>query len=188
MKQKEIAPGIVVYDNVFENSNYLIEQLEESGLEWDRAKLFGGGKTIEQAEVYRSTDTVFLTPDKTKSNDLLNSLLNEFNNETHLAVKDYIIKFNANVVSSETPQLLRYNVGQQFKNHIDDHASGTRRVSLVYYINDNYTGGELVFDKFGVEIKPTKNQLLVFPSGFMYSHEAKAVLSGTKYAMVQWMA
>jgi Rps23 Pro-64 3,4-dihydroxylase Tpa1-like proline 4-hydroxylase len=187
MKQREIAPGIVAYDDVFVNSYNLVKGLEDSSLEWTPAKILVDNPVSQKEESYRSTDMILMTQDRVMSDSLLYSFLQEFNKEIVAPLQDYFGRFNANATKFEIPQLLRYGVGQNFKIHIDDHANLTRRVSLVYYINDDYTGGELFFDKFGLEVKPMKNQLIIFPSNFMYSHEARAVTDGTKYAIVQWM-
>ena len=83
--------------------------------------------------------------------------------------------------------ILKYGEGQQFTNHIDDHPSYHRRVSTVYYLNDNYTGGEINFPRFNVTFKPKANQMIVFPSTYVYNHSVSPVLEGTRYAVVSWM-
>ena len=74
-----------------------------------------------------------------------------------------------------------------FSNHIDDHKDYPRRVSTVYYLNDNYTGGEINFPRFGITFKPKANQMIVFPSNFMYNHSVSPVIEGNRYAVVSWL-
>ena len=62
-----------------------------------------------------------------------------------------------------------------------------RRVSVVYYFNDDYEGGEIVFPRFNVEIKPKANQLALFPANYMYNHNVKEITKGTRYSMVNWL-
>ena len=52
------------------------------------------------------------------------------------------------------------------------------------YLNDDYEGGELHFDKLGLTIKPKAGDLYLFPSSYVYSHAAMPVTSGTKYSVV----
>ena len=52
--------------------------------------------------------------------------------------------------------------------------------SLLYFLNDDYEGGEFVVA--GKEIKPNKGSSVVFPSNFMYPHEAKEVTGGTRWS------
>jgi hypothetical protein len=64
-------------------------------------------------------------------------------------------------------------------------------VTAVFYLNDNYTGGEIVFkfvDKDNPAItkknyvyKPEEGDILVFPSTPPYYHGVKAVTEGDKY-------
>jgi predicted 2-oxoglutarate/Fe(II)-dependent dioxygenase YbiX len=83
--------------------------------------------------------------------------------------------------------ILKYGVGQKFTNHIDDHINHHRRISTTFYLNENYEGGEIIFPRFNVKYKPKKNELLVFPSTFVYNHSVSPVLEGERYAVVSWM-
>jgi len=87
----------------------------------------------------------------------------------------------------DTYGILKYGKGQQFTNHIDDHPSYHRRVSTVYYLNENYTGGEINFPRFGITFKPKANQMIVFPSTYVYNHSVSPVIEGERYAVVSWM-
>jgi predicted 2-oxoglutarate/Fe(II)-dependent dioxygenase YbiX len=59
---------------------------------------------------------------------------------------------------------------------------------LVYYLNDDYTGGEINFSILGIKIKPVKNQLIIFPSNYIYRHSVEEVTKGTRYSVVTWLA
>jgi len=87
-------------------------------------------------------------------------------------------------------EMMRYSVGQTFGEHIDiiqGHPEwGTRRLSVVMYLNDNYTGGELEFPRQGIKIKPSAKSMVIFPSEFMYPHLSRKIETGTKYAVVTW--
>ena len=64
-------------------------------------------------------------------------------------------------------------------------------VTAVFYLNDNYEGGEIMFRfldgndplviKEDYSYKPSAGDILVFPSGPPYYHGVKAVTSGEKY-------
>jgi predicted 2-oxoglutarate/Fe(II)-dependent dioxygenase YbiX len=84
-------------------------------------------------------------------------------------------------------QILKYGKGQKFTNHIDDHPSYHRRVSSIYYINDDYEGGEINFPRFNISYKPKANEMIIFPSTYVYNHSVSEVLSGTRYAVVSWI-
>lgn len=86
--------------------------------------------------------------------------------------------------------MLRYREGDYFKEHVDvtrDHpVLGHRRLSGVYFCNDDFDGGELVFPRQGLVVGPEKGMLVLFPSGFTHPHESTEVTRGTKYSIVTW--
>lgn len=81
-------------------------------------------------------------------------------------------------------QLARYRDGQYFREHTDATEEFPRKISVLLYLNEEYSGGEIVFTKKSISIKPTKNTLVIFPSTDEYAHSAEPVLSGTKYVVV----
>ena len=62
---------------------------------------------------------------------------------------------------------------------------GYPHVSALLYLNDNYEGGEFVVA--GKEIKPNKGSSIIFPSNFLYPHQAKEVINGTRWSVVAWL-
>jgi predicted 2-oxoglutarate/Fe(II)-dependent dioxygenase YbiX len=60
-------------------------------------------------------------------------------------------------------------------------------MSWVYYINDDYTGGEISFPRFNLTYKPVANEFIVFPSNYIYNHSVLPVIEGTRYAVVSWL-
>jgi len=84
----------------------------------------------------------------------------------------------------ESINLIKYYPGNHFQTHADDGASYKSVVSLVGYLNDNYSGGELTFSQYDVTIKPDAGDLVIFPSNYMFMHRAMPVTEGTKYSIV----
>jgi predicted 2-oxoglutarate/Fe(II)-dependent dioxygenase YbiX len=103
------------------------------------------------------------------------------------AEKDYLNMYGISFNDHEQYSLLKYGEGQKFINHIDDYKEGPRRISLVYYINDDYVGGEIKFPRFGITYKPKANDLIIFPSTYVYNHSVNPVISGTRYAVASWI-
>jgi uncharacterized protein YeeX (DUF496 family) len=52
---------------------------------------------------------------------------------------------------------------------------------LVYYINDDYEGGEIDYVNKNIIFKPKENSLVVHPSTKEYTHGVRLVTSGQKY-------
>jgi predicted 2-oxoglutarate/Fe(II)-dependent dioxygenase YbiX len=63
-----------------------------------------------------------------------------------------------------------------------------RDLSLLIYLNDDFTGGGLTFTHFNFHFRPEPGDLLVFPSDNRYVHQAEKVESGVRYVIVSWAA
>jgi hypothetical protein len=191
---KHLAPGIAVFDNVFINSMDYINKLEESNLVWkdlwNPAEVLVDETNNKSETNYkaRDTDLISLPHDSESGNGLLADFSKEFHKETKTKLEEYISFYSAKIQKLENPQLLRYGKEQKFHNHVDDHPLFTRRISMTYYLNDNYEGGEVEFKRHGLRFKAEKNQLLIFPSNFVFNHEVHPVTDGLRYVIVQWMA
>ena len=98
----------------------------------------------------------------------------------------------------ETPQILHYSPGGFYIKHADSenmdpetgcwHKAIDRDLSLLIYLNDDYVGGELFFEKFNYTLKPKAGMAVMFPSDNRYMHEAQTLFEGERYAIVSWAA
>jgi len=202
MIKEEIAPGIVVYSEVIPNSENLYKDIEEgmisANIKWQPASV----KEIDAPTVNTNTidtDTVGVTylgkiddaitesASKSMSDFFYTSLNNIFFNSFDPLEKDYMSMYGIFTDSHDYYGILKYGKGQKFTNHIDDHKDYHRRISTVYYLNDNYTGGEINFPRFNITFKPQANQMIFFPSTYVYNHSVSEVTNGVRYAVVSWM-
>ena len=197
MIKKEIAPGIVIYENILNNSSEIIEELElivsHNTLTWQQTSVKVDNKVSVDPK-YRDTSFIFVNYLKSIKQspetpaDFAKSMLSEyFYNAFTECELDYSREYRFVQSEHDGYSVLKYSEGQQFKDHIDDAAALHRRVSTVFYMNDDYTGGEIEFPRFNLKIKPQKHQLLIFPSTYVYNHIVHPVLSGTRYSVVSWI-
>ena len=197
-----VAPGIVIFENVLPEGETLMQDLEytvESGiLTWASAQVADAKNDGSENKYIRDTfslgapmppkDSPAPDPETTSSRFLMEYGLGcTFRDAFHDPLTEYLNFFGVDIRSYDSYQILKYGVGQKFDRHMDDHWRFPRRVSLTYYANDAYEGGEIEFDQFDIKIKPEKGNLLLFPSTYVYSHKVYPVTSGTRYAVVQWM-
>ncbi len=63
-----------------------------------------------------------------------------------------------------------------------------RDVSFLFYLNDQYGGGELEFYDLGLTIKPKKGMMIAFPSYKEFAHKVHPVTWGHRYSLVSWVA
>ena len=85
----------------------------------------------------------------------------------------------------------RYSEGGFMSKHCDNihHSHGQQygfpQATVLLYLNDDYEGGEFyVADK---KFEPKRASALIFPSNFMFPHEAKVVTKGTRWSIVTWL-
>jgi hypothetical protein len=59
-------------------------------------------------------------------------------------------------------------------------------ITALIYPNDNYTGGEIGWPDYDLEIKPKAGDLVIFPANNYYLHYVKNVESGLRFTMPTW--
>ena len=176
-------PGIIGYKNIFLNSYNELLRLENK-INW--TPMLTGREEIAPK----------LENDKRKGKNIsLFSLLydkdfldfyNNLNDESAKCLSHYSEKYGYWGLVQEGWTLLKYEIDDFFNLHTDSSRRYPRQISSVYYLNNNYEGGELEFSYIDLTIKPDKNELVIFPSTNLFSHKAKKIISGTKYSMANW--
>jgi hypothetical protein len=87
--------------------------------------------------------------------------------------------------------ILKYKEEGHYLFHSDHCFSNPRTLSFIFFVNDEYTGGELSFLTPGTDtafdVLPKKNRLLIWPSNFLFPHKVKKVTNGTRYTIVGWV-
>jgi hypothetical protein len=61
-----------------------------------------------------------------------------------------------------------------------------RDVSAIFYLNDQFDGGEIFFERTQLTVRPRRGLLLAFPSDADHVHEVLPVRSGVRYTMPIW--
>jgi predicted 2-oxoglutarate/Fe(II)-dependent dioxygenase YbiX len=91
----------------------------------------------------------------------------------------------------EVLNLLKYPEKGFYKKH---HDSGDthRELSAVVFLNNDYEGGHLQFfnpktEEIILDIKPEVGKIVLWPSNFMFPHQATTVTKGTRFSLVSWM-
>tara|TARA_R110000803_G_scaffold210796_1_gene283789 strand:+ start:1906 stop:2487 length:582 start_codon:yes stop_codon:yes gene_type:complete len=88
-------------------------------------------------------------------------------------------------------QILKYGKGGHYKFHTDDSRSAHRILSCIFFTNDDYEGGNLLFKypfkKDIVKIEKKSNRMVIFPSNLLYSHSVEPVISGERLSVVSWV-
>ena len=70
--------------------------------------------------------------------------------------------------------------------HVDTLSSEGNHMASVYYINDDYTGGEIDFPGHNLTIKPKANSLIIFPGNENYVHGVNKIIDNDRYSSAMW--
>jgi len=122
----------------------------------------------------------------------------QFSINDHPEVKDIYIKYakrfieeckvffdNTEGIGLYAQWLTMYGSGNELPRHRDNHFGAEEiNFSAVIYLNDDFTGGELLLEDFGYLHKPEALSMIIFHP--TYWHEIKPILSGKRYAMPIW--
>lgn len=88
--------------------------------------------------------------------------------------------------------ILRYEKGDEYKWHSDNHATAPRLLSAIVNLNDDYEGGDLVFGYQNLKdemkrVALKKGSIVFFPSSFLYPHKIEPITKGKRYSAVLWL-
>lgn len=76
-------------------------------------------------------------------------------------------------------QIQRTQPGEGFAWHADE--DGRRRLALIFYLNEDFAGGETQFQHQGFDYRPRRGSLLLFPPFWTHVHRGQPVERGVKY-------
>jgi predicted 2-oxoglutarate/Fe(II)-dependent dioxygenase YbiX len=104
--------------------------------------------------------------------------------------------FEVEFAQFQYPQLLKYNIGGKYEGHSDSEYFDIdsqrwvpcldRDISILCYLDQDYQGGELVFDHLNIKITPQTGMVVAFPSHYVYQHQAMPITKGIKHTLVSW--
>jgi hypothetical protein len=80
----------------------------------------------------------------------------------------------------------RFREGNSLVEHWDAELDSNVYYGAIYYINDNFLGGELYYPNINFTHKPKANSLVIHSSSQKYKHGVKQVKSGTRYFMTEF--
>lgn len=186
-KPDKILGGCIeIFKNCIDNVEEIVNEIDKNldSINWLRAGTIDDG--INQK--IRTNYNINLT--KTcveEENVFLKNLHNKFTYAMSECIYEYSEKHKVDELFFENYFLLKYSDNQMYNSHYDGNTETGRSISAICYLNNNYIGGEIEFNNFGIKIKPEPGMIILFPSNYAYSHIAHPVTEGTKYAIVTWI-
>jgi prolyl 4-hydroxylase len=107
--------------------------------------------------------------------------------------RDRLFAATRNIAAAAAPktvlaeiQIVRYHAGGRYVEHRDTPELGAtpRALSLVCYLNDDFTGGQTIFITPEVTIPIVTGTVVAFSPILL--HRAQPVITGTKYVITAW--
>lgn len=193
MIKETLEEKMVVYKNIMPENIDILKDLEEIFDSYDRDFVRATINNHEYLPELRSCTVFSLFTDNSES-DLKEyqnkkiALNSKINKNLAPAIIDYIKEYNIRLKEKESWEILRYQESQKLTWHSDDGEAHPCLISFVYYINDDYQGGEIEFKEKlgGIPYKPEANSLIIFPSSSDYIHRVLPITKGTKYAGISF--
>jgi len=196
-ERQDFGEAVTFFHNVFDKEmcDYIINQCYLNN-SWQKAITTGESNGIISAkDSPRQNDICYLT-----NNAPLMDIDAYIHRVFSTALSEYLKGLNilggveeAGITADEGYSVLRYPAGGYYKRHIDYSSYSAensqpiiRAISGLVYLNDDYEGGEVEFERQNITVKPTAGGVIFFPSIFTHPHVAKTIVNGTKYCIVTW--
>jgi prolyl 4-hydroxylase len=160
-------------------------------IQMSKDKLFSTNVLGEQIKDYRTAEGMWIT-EKTELTDKIKNIVSE--------------KTNLPIENQEQIHIVKYNIGGEYKVHHDflhpntdyfesqTKRGGQRRYSCLFYLNDNFLGGETDFPKIEYKVNPKIGKLVVWKNlnddltlNYNSLHAGLPVLSGEKWICIVWV-
>ena len=186
MQYPNLKDYIIVLDDVLPLSvcDKILDEYANSG-EWQQT-VVGKGDVREDI---RSATTIQMSADFVVARNA--ELRREIDSDVFAGASKAIQKYNkqfdsCNIEEDSGYELLRYETGQFYTQHVDSFKARPRAVSCSFALNEDYGGGEFGFFDRELVIKAPKGGVVLFPSNFMYPHEIMPVTKGARYSIITW--
>ena len=205
MNREILEEKVYYYTNVIEDPQRLVAAIENDNAdEWGEWAACSG-----QHYVYGTDKTIAPADPNDEKNDYIYKTLQKAFDDV---ARDYAMSQGI----TEEPKLFpmypikKYSAGTFMGAHFDQQEGDERlKVSFVFYLNDDYEGGEISFTirdpngpisggtpdpdfevakqhkSYTFAVKPQAGSMIVFPPSPPYHHTAHLVKSGFKYMVPQ---
>lgn len=188
ISKEVLAPGIVLYKTDLSKVKAIKDNLEPAiDNRWRPAQ--GVNTDTHENEISTARKCFDFAMDKNillGNDESAKQLFRQTEEWIEECVRDFRNMYSIERLTEGPYIYLKYEDSDKFDWHIDDGKKYPRTVSVSAYLNDDYEGGEIEFDHFGISHKPSAGDVVVFSSAFPYLHRVTPTKNGTRYAVVNW--
>jgi|TARA_R100001530_G_C4321341_1_gene155932 hypothetical protein len=189
----EVKTAIKIYDDVLHLPTLGTFLKVINSLNFKQAGLVGNSDTplVVNEKIRKVFDhTIRLNGESRTETHWWNLLYKIFTDHIFKYCKELNLNPHHTVRRIEEITVLKYEDTGHYKWHSDHDCIAPRTLSLIYLLNNDYEGGELMFKNITtneimkIETKP--NRIIIWPSNFLYPHKVDAVTKGIRYSVVCW--
>jgi hypothetical protein len=143
----------------------------------------------KQSEKTWKEGDVFLHPDSFKNFSGKNYAVRHYANVEGLDILNKYTKMAEEILSGFYDNFyLQYNYynitrtfGYGMDSHSDNNGQNNVLAGCIFYFNDDFVGGELVYDKLGITYKPEAGDFVFHPGTSEYEHHVNNVVDGLRF-------
>jgi len=114
-----------------------------------------------------------------ESNYVLDELRDVIRKEVD--TKEMVINFNNNLA-----RFIPNDSNDMAMNYHHDDTQPHTLTGLVFYLNDDYEGGEIHYKEKDILWKPIKNSIVVHSASEEYTHGVKSIITGERYMLTMF--
>ena len=174
--------NIIIYEDLLSQDE--LDQLMNFVKQADFDYQGSGEKTLEEIELEKY---IYKQYQKDLPQEINTILLKLFTKSKNNFEKKYGIKLEHRVEESGQSMFLnKWKKNISMNAHYDEEIMNDFNVSIIYYLNDDYNGGELHFPQHNLKIKPKANSAVLFPGNKNYYHEVLEVFGSDRYTSSAW--
>lgn len=133
---------------------------------------------------------IYLNKSKNDELYLLNNILLEKVIPNMIEILKEVNKNIFSSVDSISPQGIVFRkITGNTRYHVDQIGGvyGSRLLSVIIALNENYSNGIITFPKQGIDIKLKKSEILVFPPYWTHPHEVSCPEKNDRYTITFWL-
>jgi hypothetical protein len=149
----------------------------------------------EHESIYADDGTCLYNADYWHDRHCSSEILEKINPEVHQIIDKYIHKMRNTIeahfrvsLSAKPPVIMKWRPGTHQEPHADKQLNDGQPnaftdydLNSLFYYNDEFTGGELYYPQYDIEVKPKPGLAVFHPGDVNYLHGVKMVTSGERY-------
>jgi hypothetical protein len=180
------------YKNIINDSQKIIDIIEDNNsiendvvTKWSWSSTLGHDLTQEP----NTYPTYEFSEEKTikninSDNKEINYVKNKLYDLILKSSEHYSNTHNVSINNLKDLLISKCYPGKHTGPHVDSHGlKDSAKFSVVVFLNDNFEGGEMLFRKQKVLIKPLSGSILIYPSTEPFYHQPNLIRSGIKYVV-----